>query len=200
MNKILLYPITLLKVVGKNPLFTFFFIMFFLINSVSFTVPPDKLKFKTMVWDKSVFLPYATNSDFNHFIFQVDNKANTNRRQVYELVVYAFNNSDVIMTPSILNTMIPRTTVKEHDIAVQFGNLILTQADLLLLIPNNNNYQYLRFVPIPNPTNPTYVSYNVFPVLADGTTPAENTSAGGIKPMIKIVPIRMDPSPPAPRS
>ncbi len=200
MNKILLYPITSLKVVGNNPVLRVFFVLLFLINSVSFTIPPDKLKFKTMIWNKTVFLYYARNSDFNHFVFQVDNKANTTKRQEYELVVYAFDNADVIMTPSILNTMMPRTTVKDHDIAVQFGNLILTKTDFLSLIPNNDNYQYLSFVPIPNPTNPTYVSYNVFPVLADGITPALNTSPGSIKPMIKIVPKRMDPSPPAPRS
>ncbi len=176
------------------------------------------LKFKTVFWDKSKFLRFIeTDSDFSHFIFQPsnklieDNNSENASRRIYRLIVYAYDNSggpmpidNFALKPAKfftfdppLNPKPPLIIYKDKDI--HFGNIKMPIDILKLLIPNNDDYQYLRFDPVPedSATNPNYVGYIIYPVKKDGKTVGEN-DVMGILTRVPVASKRLDPSPPAP--
>jgi hypothetical protein len=142
--------------------------------------PPDKVKFSTMLMKKGDFLPLLAMGDFSRLIFQHSNGKNDPKRQKYELSrAYALRTDGSLIHnfPFTLVLPTPPATEKMEDDEVHLANLLLTLLQLLNLIPNNDDYEFLRFEPRNAAMSPNteYVSYDVFPVKADGKTPAANT-------------------------
>lgn len=150
----------------------FFFISSLLALSGFSQAPkaPPKVKFKSMLMLKDTVLNLINRPKFDKFVFQCINVKTETKREVYELVVYAFDtdgkqlNADVKL---LIRSKPPGITIeKEED--VNFANYTLTKADYDIIMQgvDMTKFYALKFEPRFNATHsfPNYVTYYVYPV------------------------------------
>lgn len=139
----------------------------------SFILPPSSLRFFPMLMNKSDVTALMANSNFSYLIIVPSNSGtDDNSRLSYQLVCYAYNSSNQLLTsysPLKLTKSIPDSTFSKD---MYLATYKLTKATLATVIPTST-YSYLRFAPYANRTDAllaNYINFSVFPVAPDGVT------------------------------
>lgn len=152
----------------------------------SFLIPAS-LRFYPMLMNKSDVATLMANSAFSQLVMVNTNLGTDDASRLsYQLAAYAYNTSNVLISPYTPLKLLKTLTDSSFSKDVYLSTYKVTKTQLSSIIPTTT-YSYLKFAPYSDKTNASlanFVSYSVYPVGADGVT------------MVGTKSIKLNPSPP----
>ncbi len=155
----------------------------------------EALKFTNMLLPKSnVDYLISSAAGLSKLVFVQQNSSTKDpKRLVYDLVVYAYNSKNVLLSGYNPLKLTSSTVDSSYYKDIFISSYTMTKTALTALIPSNT-YNYLRFKPYNDVTSEdlkNYISYSVYAVGSDGITGVKKSTSTSA-----VTTLQLNPSPP----